>query len=87
MTRVTSTVFQKEFGRFRTLAHKEPVIITHHGRDDVVLLPVDEYHRLCGLDQQAFYPHELPDEVIEGLGTDGRIPDEACQFTHEYPVE
>ena len=87
MTRVTSAMFQKEFGRFRTQAHKEAVIITHHGRDDVALIPVDEYQRLCELDQQAFYPHELPDEVIERLGTAVRIPDEAYQFDHEYPEE
>ena len=41
----------------------------------------------CELDQQAFYPHELPDEVIERLGTAVRIPDEAYQFDHEYPAE
>ena len=40
----------------------------------------------CESDQQAFYPHELPDEVIERLGTAVRIPEEAYQFDHEYPA-
>ena len=86
MLKITSAVFQKEFGRFRTQAHKEAIIITHHGRDDVALISADEYQRLCELDQQAFYPHELPGEVIERLGTVS-IPEEAYQFDHEYPAE
>lgn len=83
MNKVTSGEFQKEFGRFRTEAHKGAVIITNHGRDDLALISADEYARLRQLDQQAFYANELPDEVIAELGT-LPIAEEAKQFDSEY---
>ncbi|MBZ4341551.1 type II toxin-antitoxin system Phd/YefM family antitoxin, partial [Mycobacterium tuberculosis] len=46
MTRVPASEFQREFGRLRGVAHREAVIVTSHGRDDVVLLSAEEYQRL-----------------------------------------
>lgn len=86
MAKVSSAKFQKEFGRFRTQAHKEAVIITNHGRDDLALISVDEYNRLRSLDQEAFYAHELSNEVVAEMGSQS-IPDEACQYEHEYKGE
>ncbi|MEO0443438.1 MAG: type II toxin-antitoxin system prevent-host-death family antitoxin [Pseudomonadota bacterium] len=84
MNKVTSGEFQKEFGRYRTEAHKDAVIITNHGRDDLALISAEEYKRLRQLDQQAFYAHELPNEVLSEIGTLS-IPEEAKQFNDEYP--
>ena len=83
MHKVTSGEFQKEFGRFRMEAHKDAVIITNHGRDDLALISAEEYARLRQLDQQAFYANELPQEVVDELGTLD-IPKAAKQFDHEY---
>lgn len=46
MVRVSASQFQKEFGRLRAVAHREPVVITSHGRDDIVLMSADDYLRL-----------------------------------------
>jgi PHD/YefM family antitoxin component YafN of YafNO toxin-antitoxin module len=54
--RVTSSQFQKEYGRYSTLAKRQPLIITNHGRDELVLLDAQEYERLRRLDA------EPPDE-------------------------
>ncbi|HLZ82917.1 MAG TPA: type II toxin-antitoxin system prevent-host-death family antitoxin [Caulobacteraceae bacterium] len=43
---VTAAEFQKGFGRYREAALKEPVTITNHGRDSLVLMAGDEYRRL-----------------------------------------
>lgn len=83
MNKVTSGEFQREFGRYRVEAHKRAVIITNHGRDDLVLISADEYERLRQLDQHALYAHELPKEVIDELGT-VPIPREAHAFDDEY---
>lgn len=83
MTTISSAEFQKEFGRFRTQAHKEAVIITNHGREDLALISVDEYKRLLALDQKALYAHELPDDIVEELGSQP-IPKEAYQYQNEY---
>ncbi len=48
MTRVTATEFKNNIGAFSDAAMQEPVIITSHQRDRLVLLSADEYRRLTG---------------------------------------
>jgi prevent-host-death family protein len=83
MTKVTSGEFTREFGRYRAIAHREPVIITNHGRDDVVLLAAEDYARLRRYEQKAFHVSQLPQEVVDEFGT---IPLSAAasEFDHEY---
>ncbi len=50
MTRVTSTEFQQAVGNYSDAAMREPVIITTHNRDRLVLMSVEEYARLKALD-------------------------------------
>lgn len=83
MTKVTSGEFQREFGRYRALALREAVVITNHGRDDVVLLGAEDYARLRRYEQKAFHVSELPANVIEELGTVA-IPKAAAKFNREY---
>ncbi|HLF09677.1 MAG TPA: type II toxin-antitoxin system Phd/YefM family antitoxin [Gammaproteobacteria bacterium] len=64
MIKVTSGEFQREFGRYRALAQREAVIITNHGRDDVVLLGADDYARLRRYEQKPFHVSQLPREVV-----------------------
>jgi prevent-host-death family protein len=83
MTKVTSGEFQREFGRYRTLAQREAVVITNHGRDDVVLLGAEDYSRLRRYEQKAFHVSELPKDVIDELGN-VVIPKNAEKFNREY---
>lgn len=83
MTKVTSGEFQREFGRYRAIAQREAVIITNHGRDDVVLLGADDYARLRRYEQKAFHVSQLPRDVIGELGNI-KPPKAAAQFDHEY---
>lgn len=50
MTRVTATEFKNNIGTFSDAAMSEPVIITSHNRDRLVLLSAEEYSRLAGQD-------------------------------------
>jgi len=69
MTEVTSTQFQREFGRFLSEARKEPITITNHGRPELVMIDADEYSRLKSFDtRQALRPEELSEEWMEELG-------------------
>ena len=83
MAKVTSGEFQREFGRYRALAQREPVIITNHGRDDVVLLAAEDYARLQRYEQTAFHVSQLPDRIVDELGTVAPAKD-AAQFDNEY---
>lgn len=63
MTEITSTQFQREFGRYLSKARKEPVTITNHGRAELVMVDADEYSRLKSFDtRQAHHPEELSEE-------------------------
>lgn len=48
MTRVTATEFKNNIGVFSDAAMREPVIITSHDRDRLVLLSAEEYNRIAG---------------------------------------
>jgi prevent-host-death family protein len=68
MVTITAAELQNHFGRYRDLAQKEPVSVTHHGRESIVVMSADEYKRLKAFDtRQAFYTHELPDDIAAEL--------------------
>lgn len=46
MARVTATEFKNNIGKFSDAAMTEPVIVTSHDRDRLVLISADEYRRL-----------------------------------------
>lgn len=50
MATTTAAEFQKQFGKYRDLALSEPVTVTHHGRESLVIISADEYKRLKSFD-------------------------------------
>jgi prevent-host-death family protein len=82
VARVPASEFQREFGRLRGVAHREAVIVTSHGRDDVVLLSAEEYQRLRSLDRRAIHVSELTEEELAALES-VEIPAEAARYNHE----
>lgn len=67
MARVPASEFQREFGRLRGVVHREAVIVTSHGRDDVVLLSAEEYRRLRSLERIAMPVGNLSNEELAAL--------------------
>lgn len=51
MATTTAAEFQKQFGKYRDLALSEPVTVTHHGRESLVIISADEYRRLKSLEK------------------------------------
>ena len=70
------------FGRLRGVAHREAVVVTSHGRDDVVLLSADEYQLLRSLDRRAMHVSELSDEELSALDR-VEILAAAARYNHE----
>lgn len=61
---VSATEFQNRAGKWLDEAGRGPVVITRHDRPLRVLIDIEEYERLRRYDtRQAFYPHELPDDL------------------------
>ena len=46
MTVVSASEFQKNFGYFKEVAQREPVMVTSNGRESVVLISATEYAEL-----------------------------------------
>ena len=84
MTSVTisSGDFLKSYGRIVETALREPVTITSHGRERLVLLSAEEYRRLKRNDRTALYPWELSAEDIRALEA-ARPPAEADRYDSE----
>lgn len=62
MRTVTATEYSKKVGFFQTIAQREPIVITSHGREETVLISADEYRRLTRLRRRPFLIEELPEE-------------------------
>jgi prevent-host-death family protein len=61
---VTSAEFQRNLGLYQDKALAEPVIITKNGRERLVLVSVEEYHRLK---RRALAVEDLSAEQIAAL--------------------
>ncbi|MBX9908144.1 MAG: type II toxin-antitoxin system Phd/YefM family antitoxin [Beijerinckiaceae bacterium] len=84
MLTITAAELQKKFGRYRDAAIRQPVAVTHHGRESLVLLSAEEYARLKSFDdRKAYYPWELPDDAVKALDS-VEISEASAQFDHEY---
>ncbi|MDP1778306.1 MAG: type II toxin-antitoxin system prevent-host-death family antitoxin [Brevundimonas sp.] len=79
---VSSAEFLKSYGRISDTAVREPVSITSHGRERLVLISAEEYRRLKRNDRVALYAWELSDEDVAALEA-SEAPPESAQFDHE----
>lgn len=82
MATVSSRELKENYGTHRITAHKEPVFVTNYGKDDLVLLSVEEYQRLQKLEKRSFHASEMPLDVLQFLDNLS-IPEESKSFNHE----
>jgi prevent-host-death family protein len=66
-TRVTASEFQQAFGALSDKARREPVVITKHGHDSLVVMSAEEWERLKRRDRRVGLTTELPEEWIEAV--------------------
>lgn len=74
-TRVTASEFQQSLSALSDKARHEPVVITRHGRDSLVIMPVEEWERLRRRDRRVGLASELPQGWAEAV-RDAKAPDE-----------
>lgn len=68
MRKVTATEAGKNIGAYFDIARREPVIVTQHRRDSVVLISAEDYERFRRLDdREVGYTADLPDDALEAL--------------------
>lgn len=83
MAKVTAGEFQREFGRYRSVAQREAVVITNHGREDVVLISADDYARFRRHEQKALHVSELDNKTLERMRR-SRPSKDAAKFDREW---
>jgi len=87
MVRVSAAELQKQFGAYSEKAQREPVTITKHGRDSLVLLSAADYERLKSFDTRESYSvYDLPDDIAEAI-LNAKAPEWTSQFDHELDDE
>lgn len=79
---VSSAEFQKGFGRFREAALREPVTITNHGRDSLVLMSADEYRRLKRRERRVMGLDDFSEADLAAIAASA-APAEAAAFDDE----
>jgi PHD/YefM family antitoxin component YafN of YafNO toxin-antitoxin module len=80
--RVSTADFIKNYSVLADHALGEPVTITKHGRDRLVVVSAAEYERLKKRDRQVFESAELPDRVLE-LIAQAQVPAEFAALDDE----
>lgn len=84
--KVTASEFQKEYGRYASLAKRQPLTVTNHGRDELVVLDAAEYERLRRLDTRVAMPVEAMSEAeFRRLEAASPIPEESKALDHLVP--
>lgn len=81
---ISSAEFQKGFGRYREAALREPVTITNHGRDSLVLMGVEEYRRLKRRERRVMGLDDFSETDIAAIAA-SEAPTEASAFDDERP--
>jgi len=82
MMTISSAEFQRNFGRYQDVALTEPVAITRNGRERVVLLSENEYHRLKQRDRQVLSLVDFNEADLQAI-LGAEPPPEAATFDHE----
>jgi prevent-host-death family protein len=81
-TKVTSSEFQQAFGALSDKARHEPVIITKHGRNSLVVMAAEEWERLKRRDRRVGLTTELPEEWVDAV-RHAKVPDEFAHLDAE----
>ncbi len=80
--RVSTAEFIKNFGALSDKALSEPVRITKHGRDRLVMVAAAEFDRLMRRDRQVFRAEDLPDAILD-LIAEAEVPAEFAYLDDE----
>lgn len=83
--RVSTADFIKNYSSLADRALGEPVTITKHGRDRLVMVSAAEYERLKRRDRQVFQSADLPDAVLEQIAK-AEVPAEFAHLDAELEV-
>ena len=84
MAEVSAAEVQKNFGRYREAALKEPLIVTAYRKPSVAIIAIEEYERLKELDRRVMRLDEMSDAQMEEMVA-AEIPPELRYSLDDIP--
>ena len=81
-TRVTASEFQQAFGALSDKARREPVVITKHGHDSLVVMAAEEWERLKRHVRRAGLTEDISEEWLEAV-REAAVPSEYADLDAE----
>lgn len=78
MQRFSSYDLQRNVAKVQEAALKEPVSVSYHGRDRLVILSIDEFERLKRRDKQVIDMRDLPGEFLKAMQEPYENPEQAA---------
>lgn len=82
MISITATDFQRNFGHYEDRALVEPVSISRHGREKVVLISKETFDQLKCRAPRALLVSELSDEELRNI-EQAQVPEEYANLDEE----
>lgn len=82
MVTVTTVEFQRNFARYQDAALTAPIAISQHGREHLVMLSADEYHRLKRRSRAVLPIGMLSDDDLAAIAA-AEIPAGHDDLDHE----
>ena len=67
MLTVSAAEFQRNFGRYQDEALKQPVSVTRDGREQLIVLAIEEYQRLKRRDRQVIRAGDMSDAGLAAI--------------------
>jgi PHD/YefM family antitoxin component YafN of YafNO toxin-antitoxin module len=83
MDKVTAVELQRNSAVVQDRALVEPLAITRHGRERLVLLSFDEHQRLKRRDREVMAAHQLSDETLRAIA-ETKVPAGNEHLNDEY---
>ena len=79
VVRVTAGEFQAAFDALSDRARHEPVVITEHGKDSLVVMSAEEWDRLRRRERHVGLTVDLSEEWVEAVRA-ARVPDQFARL-------
>lgn len=67
MRRFSSLELQRSGSKVQEAALREAVAVSYHGRDRLVIMPIEEFERLKRRDKMVIAMNEMPEEFLAQL--------------------
>ena len=82
MLKVSAEEFERDIAKYNDIALREPVTVTRNGREETVLVSVEEFRYMRSSYRRVLGPDDFTEEDLQAI-ENTTIPEELKTFDHE----